>query len=64
MFQSLTDRLQGALKRLRGQSTLSESNIAEAMNDIREALLEADVNISVAEDFVKEVREGCLGADV
>ena len=48
MFHSLTDRLQGALKRLRGQAALSESNIAEAMNDIREALLEADVNIAVA----------------
>lgn len=64
MFHSLTDRLQGALKRLRGQAALSESNIAEAMNDIREALLEADVNIAVAEDFVNGVREGCLGAEV
>ncbi len=64
MFQTLTDRLQEALKTLRGQSVLTESNTAEAMNGIREALLEADVNITVADEFVKEVRDACLGASV
>lgn len=64
MFQSLTDRLQGALKRLRGQAVISESNIADAMNDIREALLEADVNLEVADEFVNSVRTDCLGTDV
>ena len=64
MFNSLTERLQGALKRLRGEATLSESNIAEPMNEIRDALLEADVNLEVAEAFVAEVRSACLGAEV
>ena len=44
MFDNLTNKLQDALKKLRGQAVISESNIAPAMNDIREALLEADVS--------------------
>ncbi len=64
MFTSLSERLQGALKHLRGQAVLSESNIAQAMNGIRDALLEADVNLEIAESFVAEVREACLGTEV
>lgn len=64
MFENLTDKLQGALKRLRGQAIISESNIAESMADIREALLDADVNLAVAEEFVRDVTKECLGEEV
>ena len=55
MFDSLSDRLHAVLKRLRGESRLSESNISEAMREIRVALLEADVNLEVASQFVSQV---------
>lgn len=64
MFSNLTDKLQGALKRLRGQAVISESNIAESMAEIREALLEADVNLEIAEDFVRDVTRECMGESV
>lgn len=64
MFTSLSERLQGALKRLRGQATLTESNIADSMIEIRDALLDADVNLEVADAFVADVRTSCLGAEV
>lgn len=64
MFQDLTDKLQGALRKLRGLSSLSESNISEAMADVRTALLEADVNREVAEDFIRDISAECLGKDV
>ncbi len=64
MFTSLSERLQNALKHLRGEAVLSENNIAPAMNEIRDALLEADVNLEIADSFVRSVREACLGAAV
>ncbi len=64
MFDSLSDRLHDVLKRLRGESRLSESNIAEAMREIRTALLEADVNIEVAREFVDKVSSDCIGKEV
>ena len=64
MFDSLSDRLHDVLKRLRGESRLSESNIAEAMREIRTALLEADVNIEVAREFVDKVSADCVGQEV
>lgn len=64
MFQDLTDKLQGALRKLRGLSSLTESNISEAMADVRTALLEADVNREVAEEFIAGVSSECLGQDV
>jgi len=64
MFNSLTNRLQDALKLLRGQARLTESNIAEAMEQIRAALIDADVNQEVAAEFVAEVAKGCMGEDV
>ena len=60
MFDNLTNKLQDALKKLRGQAVISESNIAPAMNDIRDALLEADVNIEIADEFVRTVSTECL----
>jgi len=64
MFESLTQRLQQVFRELRGQARLSEENIAAAMAEIETALLEADVNLQVARDFVAEVRAGCVGQEV
>ena len=64
MFDSLSDKLHGIFKKLRGESRLSESNIAEAMRDIRLALLEADVNAAIADEFISAVKESCIGQEV
>lgn len=64
MFDSLSDKLHGIFKKLRGESRLSESNIAEAMRDIRIALLEADVNAAIADEFIASVKESCIGEEV
>lgn len=64
MFESLTDRLEGVFKKLRGHGILSEENIDEAMREVRTALLEADVNFSVARDFVAGVTEKAIGREV
>ncbi|MCY4170866.1 MAG: signal recognition particle protein [Bacteroidetes bacterium] len=61
MFESLSQRLNGAIKRLSGQGRINEVNIAESMRDIRRALLEADVNYQVARDFTNRVKEKVLG---
>ena len=50
-FESLTDRLAGVFKKLRGHGKLSEADIKAAMREVRMALLEADVNYKVAKDF-------------
>ena len=64
MFENLSDKLQRAFKNLRGQGTLSEENIGEAMREIRLALLEADVNVKVVKQFTERVRAKALGAEV
>ena len=64
MFDSLSDKLHGIFKKLRGESRLSESNISDAMREIRLALLEADVNLEVVTKFINDVRESCLGQEV
>ncbi len=64
MFEVLGDKLHDVFKRLRGESRLTESNIADALKEIRLALLDADVNLEIATEFVDSVREGCLGSDV
>ena len=64
MFDNLSDKLHGVFRKLRGESRLSESNIADAMREIRLALLEADVNIEVVTKFIEAVRTECLGQDV
>ena len=60
MFESLSDKLQGALARLGRRGTLSEKDLDEALREVRLALLEADVHYQVARDFVKAVRERAL----
>uniref|UniRef100_UPI0040567419 signal recognition particle protein n=1 Tax=Candidatus Electronema sp. TaxID=2698783 RepID=UPI0040567419 len=64
MFENLTERLEGVFKRLRGHGTLTEENIAEAMREVRTALLEADVNLQVVKDFVASVTEKAVGREV
>jgi len=64
MFQGLSDRLNDIFKRLRGFGRLSEDNIAEALREVRLALLEADVNVKVVRSFLERVRERAVGRDV
>ncbi|HLX18745.1 MAG TPA: signal recognition particle protein [Gaiellaceae bacterium] len=64
MFDALSDKLQSALGDLRGRGVLDEEAISRAMREVRLALLEADVNLDVARDFVAHVRERALGQDV
>ncbi|MBE6944451.1 MAG: signal recognition particle protein [Ruminococcaceae bacterium] len=63
-FEGLTEKLSAAFKKLRGKGRLKESDVKEAMREIRMALLEADVSYKVVKDFVKSVTERCVGADV
>ena len=64
VFDALADKLQAALGDLRGRGTLDDETIARAMREVRLALLEADVNFEVVKQFVAQVRERALGADV
>ena len=64
MFESLSNRLGGVFDRLRKRGALSESDVAEAMREIRIALLEADVALPVVKDFVAKVRERAIGQEV
>src|SRR5580698_8415697 len=64
MFETLTEKLQRAFKNLRGQGKLSAEHLDAALGEIREALLEGDVNLSVADDFIAQVRQKALGSDV
>lgn len=63
-FESLTDRLQGAMSKLRRKGKISEADVKEMMREIRLALLEADVNFKVVKDFTKRVSERAVGAAV
>ncbi len=63
-FEGLSDKLSAAFKRLRSKGKLSESDVKEAMREVRLALLEADVNYKVAKDFTKTVTERAVGAQV
>ena len=56
-FESLSDRLNGVFKRLRGKGKLSEADIKAAMREVRMALLEADVNFKVVKNFISRVSE-------
>lgn len=63
-FESLGDKLQGVFKKLRGKGKLTESDIKEAMREIKLALLEADVNFKIVKEFINKVSEKALGAEV
>jgi len=64
MFDSLSERLAGTIKRLRGQARLTEDNIKDTLREVRMALLEADVALPVVRSFINTVRERALGKDV
>ena len=64
MFENLSDKLQRSFKTLRGQGTITEENISDAMREIRVALLESDVNLNVADDLVEHIRVKALGTQV
>ncbi|MBR3098768.1 MAG: signal recognition particle protein [Clostridia bacterium] len=63
-FEGLTEKLQGALRKMTGRGRLNEQSVKEGMREVRMALLEADVNYAVAKDFIKKVTERCVGQDV
>ena len=63
-FESLSDRLAGVFKRLRGKGKLTEADIKAAMREVRTALLEADVNYKVAKEFIAGVTERAMGQEV
>ncbi len=64
MFESLTEKLSNALRNLRGVGQLSEENMAEALKEVRSALLSADVHFKVAREFVERVQAQCVGQNV
>ncbi len=64
MFDALADRLESAWKKIRGQDKISQSNIQEALREVRRALLEADVNLQVVKDFIAEIEAKAQGAEV
>jgi signal recognition particle subunit SRP54 len=64
MFDTLSDRLEGVFRKLKGQGRVSERNIEEALREVRLALLEADVNIGVVRDFIEHVKRKALGQEV
>jgi signal recognition particle subunit SRP54 len=64
MFSNLSESLQETFKKLRGHGKISESNISDALREVRLALLEADVELSVAKDFIARVKEKALGETV
>ncbi len=64
MFESLTEKLGSALRNLRGVGKLTEENMADALKEVRTALLAADVHFKVARDFVERIQTACVGQDV
>jgi signal recognition particle subunit SRP54 len=64
MFETLSEKLQRSFKTLRGQGTLTDENINEALREIRVALLESDVNLDVARDLIEKIRAKALGSTV
>ncbi len=64
MFNSLTEKLQGVFNRLRGKGTLREQDVSEALQEVRRALLGADVNFKVAKDLIGRIKERAVGSEV
>ena len=63
-FEGLSEKLQGALKKMTGRGRLNEQAVKEGMREVRMALLEADVNYAVAKDFIRKVTDRCVGSEV
>src|SRR3954470_9330960 len=64
MLDALSEKFENIFKKLRGQGVLSEQNIAEALKEVRLALLEADVNFKIVKDFIERVRQKAIGQEV
>ena len=64
MFESLGDRLQSTLKKLKGQGKLTENNISDTLREVRRAFLEADVNYKVTREFIEQIKGRALGQEV
>ena len=64
MFESLTDRFEGILARLRSRGRLTDADVDEVLREIRTALLEADVEIGVVRGFTEAVRARCVGLEL
>lgn len=64
MFQSLSERLEGAFKNIKGQARISDLNIANTVKDIRRALVDADVNYKIAKEFTDRIKEKAMGEKV
>src|SRR5713226_8461940 len=64
MFENLTEKLQRVFKNLRGQGKLTEEHLDAALGQIREALLDGDVNVGVADELLAKIRAKALGAEV
>jgi signal recognition particle subunit SRP54 len=64
MFENLSERIEGAIRKLKGEGRISDINIAETLKEIRRALVDADVNYKIAKQFTDEVKERALGEDV
>ena len=64
MFQSLSEKLEGAFKNIKGEGRISELNIANTVKDIRRALVDADVNYKIAKEFTDKVKETAMGSKV
>jgi len=64
MFENLQSRIEEAIKRIRGQAKITEENIAEGLSEVRNALLDADVNLHVAKQFIEDVKKKALGQEV
>lgn len=64
MFESLSDKILASVKKLKGQATITESNIEDIIKEIRMSLLEADVNFKVVKNFIDRVKAKAIGSDV
>ncbi|HSQ61072.1 MAG TPA: signal recognition particle receptor subunit alpha, partial [Acidobacteriota bacterium] len=64
MFESLTERLHGVFQKLAGRGRLSEQDVKDSLREIRRVLLEADVNLAVARDFLRAVEARAVGAEI
>ena len=64
MFENLSEKLEGALKRLRGQHRITEENVSDTLREVRRALLDADVHLAVVKEFIESVKAKALGETV
>ncbi|MDF0678401.1 MAG: signal recognition particle receptor subunit alpha [Nitrosomonas sp.] len=64
MFDNLTERFSGVIKTLRGEARLTESNIQDALREVRMALIEADVALPVIKIFIEQVKQRAIGHEV